>query len=336
MKSNGPGTVLALPLADLAGQCHPCRGGGSNAGCRESRQIFGLHSPASLWDMALQPLGGGVAGGRSRVSPLFSRRAGKCRGSAMLGVLHFQLGQAGEGLELLDAAIAIDDRSAPVHSHRGLILAALGRAGEAVQAYRAALALNPNMADTHNNLGSLLQTAGDLAGAIEAYRRAVAIRPELVEAAVNLGLALTQAHEHAEAVVVLERAAAFAPATRQLPAISRRLITTWEQRLKRRKSAEALAAYHRAWRISPRFPWRDPTAIVSGELASTTKRFANTGRLSRSSPTFRRPIIISALPCSCAGSSTKRSPATRWGSASPGLPTDTEQSRQCLADWRPA
>ena len=88
----------------------------------------------------------------------------------MLGVLYFQRGHPSEGLELLEAAIAIDDRSAPLHSHRGLILAAARAALARPRSLWRALALNPNMAETHNNLGSLLQTSDDLPGAIEAYR----------------------------------------------------------------------------------------------------------------------------------------------------------------------
>src|SRR5579862_2480898 len=62
----------------------------------------------------------------------------------LLGVLQYQSGQEQAGLELIDRAIAIDDRVPVYHSHRGLVLASLGKLEAAITCYRRALALKPD------------------------------------------------------------------------------------------------------------------------------------------------------------------------------------------------
>ncbi len=121
-------------------------------------------APASPWDTALaQHLAGRLAEAEAGYRGILTAEPANAEALHMLGVLYFQSGQASEGLELLEAAIAIDDRSAPLHSHRGLILAALGRAGEAVQAYRAGAGLESEHGGDAQQPGESAANLGRLA-----------------------------------------------------------------------------------------------------------------------------------------------------------------------------
>ena len=151
--------------------------------------------PAStvLWDNAVQcHLAGRLPEAEDLYRQLLAHQPANADALHMLGVLQYQLGNGPAGLELVERAIAIDNRAAKYHGHRGLILSAIGNVDQAIGAFRQALAIQPQMPDVLNNLAGALWKKGDLPGAIDAYRQAIAAQPELAEAGVNLGLALSR------------------------------------------------------------------------------------------------------------------------------------------------
>jgi len=214
-------------------------------------------SPAlTLWQCGLADhLAGRLDQAEASYRQLLTRDPDNVDALHMLGVLLFQRNQAAAGLDLLDAAIAINGEVASFHGHRGLILAALGRTQEAIGAYQTALTLNPHMTEVQNNLGNLLLAAGNIRGAIDAYRRAIADEPELAETAINLGVALMRVQEHTNAIVVLQNAAAFHPQnaaiTNHLASAHNNYGTSLDQQGRR---DEAIAAFRQAITIQPDLP----------------------------------------------------------------------------------
>ncbi|MGA3067138.1 MAG: tetratricopeptide repeat protein [Tepidisphaeraceae bacterium] len=158
----------------------------------------------------------------------------------LLGLLAYQVGNKGAGLELIEQAIRIEPGVSEYHSNRGMVLASMGRNAEAVEAYRRAIelqadypeahnnlgnvlralgrndeaiaalqkaiAVGPDFAEAHNNLGSVKQLMGRAAEAVESYRRAVELKPDFAEAWKNLGGALGMVGQWEEAVSVCQRA----------------------------------------------------------------------------------------------------------------------------------
>lgn len=129
----------------------------------------------------------------------------------LLGALAFQIGQIEPAINLIAAAIAIDDRVSAYHNDLGEALRVGGRLDEAALAYRAASALDPGNAAALNNLGIVEQVQRRADAAIALYRRAIALAPDFAAAQLNLGVALLEAGAVAAAEAALETALALAP-----------------------------------------------------------------------------------------------------------------------------
>jgi tetratricopeptide (TPR) repeat protein len=130
----------------------------------------------------------------------------------LLGALAFEIGQIEAAVNLIRAAITIDDTVPAYHNDLGEALRLSGRAEEAAVQYRAALALQPANRAALNNLGLVEQMLGRPAAAIELYRRAIALAPDFAPAQLNLGVALLEAGEIDAAEAALETARRLDPA----------------------------------------------------------------------------------------------------------------------------
>ena len=111
-----------------------------------------------------------------------------------------QAGDHGAALEWIDAAVAANSESAPVHATRALILRALGRVDEAIESLRLAIELAPDNPVFLYNLGNALIAAERLGEAADAYRRAVTLAPDTAEFHNGLGEALRLADDGAAAI----------------------------------------------------------------------------------------------------------------------------------------
>jgi len=129
----------------------------------------------------------------------------------LLGAVTAQQGNAQEGLDLIDRAIALDPSCADFHNNHGLILASLGRIDDAIDAHRKAIALNPDFAEAYNNLGNALVKTGRLDEAESAFRRTLALRPDYANAQSNLGVVLHRQDKFDEAIAAYRAALQLQP-----------------------------------------------------------------------------------------------------------------------------
>jgi tetratricopeptide (TPR) repeat protein len=129
----------------------------------------------------------------------------------LLGVVAFQIGQTAAAINLMAAAIAIDDTVAAYHNDIGEVYRTAGRLDEAAAHYGHTLHLDPEHAGAMNNLGIVLQNVGRIDEAIELYRRAIAVQADFAQAHMNLGAALVEAGRADEAAHELEAAHRLAP-----------------------------------------------------------------------------------------------------------------------------
>lgn len=129
----------------------------------------------------------------------------------LLGLVHYQKRDAAGAVQLIQRAVAADDRPAKYHANLGTAFAALGRNEDAEVAFRDALARDPEHAESHANLGAVLERSGDVEGAIFHCRRAAELRPGSAVAHNNLGNALQMQGDQAAAVEAYESAVAIEP-----------------------------------------------------------------------------------------------------------------------------
>jgi tetratricopeptide (TPR) repeat protein len=134
----------------------------------------------------------------------------------LLGALAFQIGQIEPAINLIGAAIAVDDSVPAYHNDLGEALRVAGRLDEAAERYRAALALEPENVAALNNLGIVEQTQGRRDAAVALYRQAIAIAGDFAPAQLNLGVALLDAGDVASAEAALETARKLDPASREI------------------------------------------------------------------------------------------------------------------------
>ena len=99
----------------------------------------------------------------------------------------FAVGQVGEAIRHLVAAVRLAPNRPSAHYRLGTALATIGRTTDAMDSYRRALELRPDFVEAHNNLGGLLHLSGDLEGAARHYRRTLALDPAHANAHFNLG-----------------------------------------------------------------------------------------------------------------------------------------------------
>ena len=126
----------------------------------------------------------------------------------MLGLLALEAGNRERAVELISAAIRVDDSQAAAHYNLGNALRLLKRHEEAIASYDRALALKPDSARAFNNRGNSLWDLKRNAEAVESYSRAVVIDPGFADAWHNRGHALNELKRADEAIESFRRAVA--------------------------------------------------------------------------------------------------------------------------------
>ena len=157
----------------------------------------------------------------------------------------FAVGQVGEAIRHLMAAVRIAPERASAHYRLGTALAMMGSTPDAMASYRRALDLRPDFVEAHNNLGGLLHLSGDLEGAARHYRRTLALDPAHANAHFNLGNILLGADRFAEAEMEFRGTLAVRPAFADAHVgLGRALAAQGE-------IAAAVEAYRAALRLDP-------------------------------------------------------------------------------------
>ncbi len=144
------------------------------------------------------------------------RRAIQLNGK--VGAFHNNLGNAYQGLGMLDEAVACYRRAlelkpdyAHAHNNLGTVLEKQEKWDEAAACYRRALELKPDYADAFNNLGAAFRAKRQLNEAVACYRWALELKPDYADAHNNLGNAFKDLGNIEEAVAAFRRALALRP-----------------------------------------------------------------------------------------------------------------------------
>ncbi|MDQ2961919.1 MAG: tetratricopeptide repeat protein [Pseudomonadota bacterium] len=174
--------------------CHGASGSSAApapAVVREERmkQALALHQRGASGDMAAA---------EATYRDVLAREPDNALAQHFLGVIHYQRGEIGTALPLLERAVAAQPGETEFHNNLGLALAAADRETDAIGAYRAALSLEPDHAVAWNNLGLALQAQNEIRAAIDAFRHALALEPEFAQVRWNLALALLLDGQFAE------------------------------------------------------------------------------------------------------------------------------------------
>lgn len=131
---------------------------------------------------------------------------------------HSNLGEICRRSGRLEAAVAACERAtvlapkeAEAFYNLGLAYSASGLNVEAIRSYRKAIKIQPQHGFAHNNLGAVLERQGELAEAEKCYVRAVTINPQHVEAQNNLGVLYGEKGDIAKARDCFNKAIALSP-----------------------------------------------------------------------------------------------------------------------------
>ena len=163
----------------------------------------------------------------------------------LLGVIAHQKGDHAEAVRQIDAALALNPKSAAAHSNRGSALKALKRFADALASYDAALTVKSDHPEVLFNRGTVLQELERYAEALTSFDHALTLKPDYPDALINRGSVLQQLDRVDEALASYDRALALNPNYAQ--AHNNR--GTALKRLDR--TAEALAAYDKAIALKP-------------------------------------------------------------------------------------
>jgi protein O-GlcNAc transferase len=129
----------------------------------------------------------------------------------LLGVLAGQVGQYAQGVELIGAAIRVNEQEPVLHANLGRAHAALGHAEAAIACYQRALRLKPDFAETHFDLAFAHQALGQLDEAAASYQHALDLEPNHAVAHNNLGVVLKDKGQLADALACFRRAVHLQP-----------------------------------------------------------------------------------------------------------------------------
>jgi Tfp pilus assembly protein PilF len=108
----------------------------------------------------------------------------------LLGMIAAEHGNFGKAAEVIERAIALDDRRAEYHAHLGRCLIALHYPSQAMSSARRALSLAPTDGLTLDTIGVVMTRAGHHADAVEPFRRAIQADASKPAYHYNLGAAL--------------------------------------------------------------------------------------------------------------------------------------------------
>jgi serine/threonine-protein kinase len=115
---------------------------------------------------------------------------------ARLGrMLAVELGEAEQGIALLERAVRASPETPEVHLAYGIALRSLGDAGRAIPEFRELVRLRPKDSEAHWGLGRSLSDAGDTTGAIASLREAIRLDPSNERARFSLAFDLLDADD---------------------------------------------------------------------------------------------------------------------------------------------
>jgi predicted O-linked N-acetylglucosamine transferase (SPINDLY family) len=163
----------------------------------------------------------------------------------LLGVSESQSGRHEEADRLLKRALALDPRSAVLHSDRGAVLRELKRLDAALASCDRAVALDPTFAQAWSNRGNVLFDLRRPEEALASHDRAIALKPDYAEAFSNRANALRALRRPEEALASCDRAIALNP--RHVEALHNRGTAL----LDLRRCEEAVASYDAALAVQP-------------------------------------------------------------------------------------
>src|SRR5262249_13950672 len=181
-----------------------------------------------------------------------------------LGIALAELGQLGEAVTNLQAAVHFLPESAQAHYNLGVALAQQQKHDEAAACLRQAIQLQPTYPPPHYGLGNVLVSLGKRPEAIPCYREAIRLKPDFAGAYNNLGLALAEERRLAEAAVGLRQAVRLRPQAAETHNNLGMALAELG------RFAEAESCYHEALRLSPGY------ADAHNNLGSTYKEQGRT------------------------------------------------------------
>ncbi len=129
----------------------------------------------------------------------------------LLGVSVLECGKFDDARQVLERAVALDQRSAAAHGDLGFALFNLGRYEEARACLEKAVGLRPNFPTAHRNLGNTFLRLNLAERAIAAFNRAIEQNSEDADAYCNRGVAEMVLRRHQAAAASAERALALRP-----------------------------------------------------------------------------------------------------------------------------
>jgi tetratricopeptide (TPR) repeat protein len=159
------------------------------------------------------------------------------------------INQAGQAADLLQEALADEERSAPLWSKYGVVMRRMNRHDDALNAFTRAVELDPRQAWTHNGRGLALSALGRHDEALAEYQRAAELNDEDIWYRYNQGDALMALNRPHDAAIALEAAvrldAKHAESWAKLGQAYRRLS----------RQQDAIHAYDQALALQPHYGW---------------------------------------------------------------------------------
>jgi len=195
----------------------------------------------------------------------------------LTGLMALQAGFNEQAINVLAAAIKLNDKIPDLHGGIAEALQRLGRFEDAIAHYRQALALDPGYVEALYNCGNVLLKLKDFEAALANYDRALAIEPDFAEAIHNRGNTLFELQRYEEALADYDRALTIKPRFAQ--ALSNR----GNALLQFKRYDEALASCDRALAIDPG---------NAGALANRGTAFYELRRFSEAASDFKRLLAI--------------------------------------------
>jgi len=195
----------------------------------------------------------------------------------LTGLLALQAGFNEQAINVLAAAIELNDKISDLHSSIAEALQRLGRFEEAITHYRQALALDPGYVEALYNCGNILLKLKNFAEALANYDRVLAIEPDFAEAIHNRGNTLFELTRYEEALADYDRALVIKP--RFAYALSNR----GNALIQLKRYEEALASCNQALAI-------DPSDV--GALANRGTVFFELRRFAEAASDFERLLAI--------------------------------------------
>jgi DNA-binding winged helix-turn-helix (wHTH) protein/tetratricopeptide (TPR) repeat protein len=126
-------------------------------------------------------------------------------------ILHDYLWEWEAGDSEIQRAIALDSKSADMHTHRALALAEHNRFDEAADEAARARTLDPRSARAALTLATVLREAGHYDDALREFDRALGINPQMARGHFQRGVTFALMHRWPEAIEALEHARQLSP-----------------------------------------------------------------------------------------------------------------------------